>query len=397
MIPLNTRQGLPANAFWYVALRSLLAAVFLIVIARLFQFAPPGSCRGLLCPLVPSGFASYVIFLFAFYLVASAILRFKFFWFVLTDKNISINSGILLRRSCTIRFDRIQDVDTIRGLLHMMLGLTTVAIWTASFDQRRGKSNRPDGLIVLDMQTAEWLRQYLSDPPQSATAAPGQSRGGSPVSVGDVPSLGKTGLVLTSVVVVLAIIGLVGFWRLTASMGSSAGTAGVTPAVVVPSTAAPPAVASNGAPGVAPGARASSHPHLARTAVAPAPAGDQAIAPLAATNQAAQYGLACTIDKTLDGVKPCGDLKQAGRCDHEGDFRSQPTDEPAVLTVANRSNQTVKFYWLDRAGARSLYATLSPGGHVNQPSHIGAHWLVSTADDRCIGIFSATTMAVGFF
>ncbi|MGA2397829.1 MAG: hypothetical protein ABSG30_07190 [Steroidobacteraceae bacterium] len=68
-----------------------------------------------------------------------------------------------------------------------------------------------------------------------------------------------------------------------------------------------------------------------------------------------------------------------------------------MLTVVNRSDEHVKFYWLDPSGSRALYASLPPSGHVTQQSHIGAHWLVSTQDDRCIAIFNAATMTIGIY
>jgi hypothetical protein len=99
----------------------------------------------------------------------------------------------------------------------------------------------------------------------------------------------------------------------------------------------------------------------------------------------------------VGGVSLCADLKEGGRCEHEADFRSHPTQEPAVLSVVNRSSEIVRFYWLDLSGARALYASLPPGGHVDQQSHIGAYWLASTADGHCVGIISAATKTVGIF
>jgi hypothetical protein len=93
----------------------------------------------------------------------------------------------------------------------------------------------------------------------------------------------------------------------------------------------------------------------------------------------------------------CAELGEARRCQQESAYPSQPTQAPAVFTLANRSREAVKFFWLDRSGARSLYASLPPGGHVDQPTHLGAHWLVSTEDGHCVGIFNAATMAVGIY
>jgi hypothetical protein len=57
----------------------------------------------------------------------------------------------------------------------------------------------------------------------------------------------------------------------------------------------------------------------------------------------------------------------------------------------------VKFYWLNATGNRSLYATLPHGGCVDQQSRTGAHWLVSTANGQCLGVFDAATTKIGIF
>jgi hypothetical protein len=125
--------------------------------------------------------------------------------------------------------------------------------------------------------------------------------------------------------------------------------------------------------------------------------------PLAPVAQAAQvppdYAVACAIhgSGSVDGVIPCAKFGEATRCQRETEFASKPTPEPAMLTVVNRSSEDVKFYWLDRSGSRALYASLSPSGHVTQRSHLGARWLVSTKDDRCIAIFDAATMTIGIY
>jgi len=96
-------------------------------------------------------------------------------------------------------------------------------------------------------------------------------------------------------------------------------------------------------------------------------------------------------------VRSCADLAIAERCDHETDFASRPTAAPATVTVVNKSDQSVKFYWLNQAGNRALYATLPPGARVDQPSHSGAHWLLANADGQCLGVIDAATMKVGIF
>jgi membrane protein YdbS with pleckstrin-like domain len=370
MIPLNSRQGLPPSAFWYVTLRSIAAAIFLILIGSLFHFvlnSPNVACRGLLCGR--GGQTSALIYLFGIFLVVNAILRYKWFSFLLTEKNISIDSGVLFRRSTTIRFDRIQDVNTIRNPLHMMLGLASVAIWTASLDQRVGNANRPDGLIVLDADTAEWLKEYLSDPSTAhgGDSAP-PSRNSPPVAGASSarPGLANGALIL----VFAAALGLV-FLVLRNSTPATAPAASTAPSA--PTVTGPPSVVR----------------HVRKVQPVQSEAGAESTS----------YTTSCAIHQPggAGGVSLCTDLKEGGRCEHEADFRSHPTQEPAVLTVVNRSSEIVRFYWLDLSGARTLYASLPPGGHVDQQSHIGAYWLASTADGRCVGIISAATKTVGIF
>jgi membrane protein YdbS with pleckstrin-like domain len=377
VIPLNSRQGLPPSAFWYVTLSSLGAAIFLFLIGSLLHLglnSPNVACRGLLCG--HGNQTSTLIYLFAIFLVVNAILRYKWFSFVLTDKNISIDSGVLFRRSTTIRFDRIQDVNTIRNPLHMVLGLASVTIWTASLDQRVGKANRPDGLIVLNADTAEWLKEYLSDPPTARGGDSVPSHNSPPAAGGSSARPGSAGIVLTLIfaaVIVLAFIVLRHSTPVTPPAASTATSTTTSPG--------PASVARPNADGT--------RNHVRKVQAPQSQAG-------AEVNS---YTTSCAIHAPggAEGVSLCTDLKEGGRCQHEADFQSHPTQEPAVLTVVNRSSEIVRFYWLDMSGARSLYASLPPGGHVDQQSHIGAYWLASTADGHCVGIISAATKTVGIF
>ena len=176
MIPLNSRQALPSKAFGYLALRSMLAAVMLVLIGGLVQLlsALPSTCHGALCGVCLSGrqFAG-ILYLLGALILVGAVLNYKWFSFLLTDKTIRIDSGVMFRRSCTIRFDRIQDVDILRNPMHLLLGLKSVAIWTASFDQSH---SRPHHLRS---------QQLVSTPPRggkpqtSRSRAPYRSRPGS--------------------------------------------------------------------------------------------------------------------------------------------------------------------------------------------------------------------------
>jgi membrane protein YdbS with pleckstrin-like domain len=350
VIPLNTLQTLPPRAFWYMGLRALFVAVLALGVGRLFEFGANSghsTCHGALCGTITGSHIAGFIYLFAALLAIRALVNFKSLSFVLTDKNISINSGVLFRNSCTIRFDRIQDVRVMRDPLHLILGLRSVAIWTASPDQRVGNAKRPDGSLVLEADEADWLKEYLSDPGQGGRQEPTSGSGQASMGIGAVAAVG--------VIVILAMVAL---WHGTSSSVSAS-----------PSSASPTA--------------------------APAVSATSQVAP--ASN--AQFALTCALhpEGRVVPMAACAELGEARRCQQESAYPSQPTQAPAVFTIANRSHETLKFFWLDRSGARAPYASLSPGGHVDQPTHLGAHWLVSTEDGRCVVIFNAANMAVGIF
>jgi membrane protein YdbS with pleckstrin-like domain len=384
MIVLNTTQQLPSRAFWFIALRSLFASLLAVLLGSLIELlanAPGAVCRGALCGKLTGGQLAALIYLYAAFLNVRALLNFKWFSYVVTDHNISIRSGVFYQNTTAIRFDRIQDVRTIRSPLHMMLGLKSVAIWTASPDQRVGNQKRPDGLIVLEADEADELAEYLSNPQHSGAAT---AAGGAVHS----PSSPGTAVMVIPGLIVLALLGLAVAAVLRKAPPATPSSAALT---------APPAPA-------APPAHVHPKPGIHFTHYAGSSPTAQAPPPLAPAGQPAQvstagYAIACAIHPraAAANVTACADRDESRRCVREQDFPSKPTSDPAMLTLVNRSAERVRLYWLDLSGARALYASLPPGGHVTQQSHVGAHWLVAAQNDQCLGIFNAATMTVGIF
>jgi membrane protein YdbS with pleckstrin-like domain len=393
MIPFNTQLGLPSRAFWYIALRSLVVAFLVLLLGSVVQLIstlPGATCGGHPCNPASGAHLAAFVYLFAAFLVLRAVLSFKWFTFVLTDRNLTIDSGVLARSSNTVRFDRIQDVNTRRDPLHALLGLKSVDIWTGSPDQFAGNRRRPEGHLVLEAEDADWLRDYLSAPPAAAGA------GASGAKAQPAPAAGPRGGNGAVVVAVLIAAGLVVLAAMAAMKKSPP----------MPATA-DTGVATAPAPAYVPkrGADGKTHLHLVHTAPGPSPqsaaSASAAAPPPVAPVQvpASDYGIACAVhpQQATAAVRSCAELPTAQRCSHEGDFASRPTAEPAVLTVINKSDESVRFYWLNATGNRALYATLPPGGRIDQPSHAGAHWLVSAADGRCLGVFDAANTKVGIF
>lgn len=151
MPPLNSRQYLSSKLQWYVLVKMLL--VLLIV-----------------SPLIPSSGVWFQTFLSLFlgivlpiwiYLVIS----YRFISYAVGERSITINSGILFKRSRTISFSNIQNSDSSRGPLSSIFGLSRLKIWTASPSQiriREGNSkNIPEGQIWLETQTADSIKNFV--------------------------------------------------------------------------------------------------------------------------------------------------------------------------------------------------------------------------------------------
>jgi membrane protein YdbS with pleckstrin-like domain len=392
VIPLNSRQFLPTKAFWYFVLRALLTAAVCVMLGRSAHFivhSPSARCGGGPCTQGNAGVMEWIFYLLAVVMIVNSFLRFRWFSFTLTDRTINIDSGVFIQSSRVVRFDKIQDVESRQGLLLRALDLKSVAIWTASLDQVRGNKRRPDGLIVLEADTADWLANYLSDPvladpDRTHVALPDGSRGGMRPAERSRP--GSFGAVFGGIAIVLIAVIAWGLWSKSGSTPpvTTAATAPVAPAAA-PTLVAALTPAAVPVPAVASSPAANSQPaqqtYAVNTAADPA-----------------DYTIACSMASGGTGSVPaCDSMKWGQRCERESEFRSNPTSESTRLVIANRSNETLKFFWLDPSGSRAPYAVLPPGRKIGQPSHIGAHWLVAAADGRCIGIFNADTARIGIF
>ena len=367
MIPLNKPYQLPSAAAWYWFVRSIFVCGAIVLFAYLLRSGlVSSSCRGTLCGSSGKGFTSF-LYVFAVVLGARAVLNTLTCSFVLSDKNITINRGLIFRNSSSIRFDRIQDVRGSRGPLLDVFGLEAIALWTASPDQRVGNSRRPDGQLLLDVQEAEWLKQFLANPsaqPGSGTASNGSTHTAPPLSGQRSP------VVVGSVLLVAGGLILWGLMDVIHNVHSSQTTPNSTPsqAFVPVAAAAAPRVSATVQDGNArriPTRAADAHRLL--TCSLAGPAGQQS-----------------TI--------PCH--QQAQRCEHERDFPSNPTTTPAALTLVNRGHVDLQFNWLDLSGDRKAYGTLAAGGRITQPTRVGAHWLLATPDGQCVAILDAATVTL---
>lgn len=78
-----------------------------------------------------------------------------------------------------------------------------------------------------------------------------------------------------------------------------------------------------------------------------------------------------------------------GACEGELQANSPSGGAATTITYTNESADEVLWIWLDGHGDRQLYATLEPGGEVNQPTYAGHYWIVANRNEDCLTMIQA--------
>lgn len=85
--------------------------------------------------------------------------------FIVNEDSITKNYGVLTKRSNTLTFDKIQNIDSVISIFSSLFNLTKLNIWTASPSQTvisKGSSqNNPDIVLTLDRTDADWLKNFI--------------------------------------------------------------------------------------------------------------------------------------------------------------------------------------------------------------------------------------------
>lgn len=114
------------------------------------------------------------IFGFIFYLLLLYFwskLAYQYYRYELTENGIKKEQGVIWKKYVTIPYDRIQNVDILRGILARLLGLSDLHVQTAgmsSVGQRWGASRSEGRLPGLSAEVAEQLRDELIKRAQSS-------------------------------------------------------------------------------------------------------------------------------------------------------------------------------------------------------------------------------------
>jgi len=149
-IILNQKIKIPWAARFYG-----LTLLFIILLIITFFFSL--SKNGTVAFCVAGGF----IFWIALWLL----LDYACISYVISEHMITINSGILIKRSKSIPFAGVQNINNSRDPISMIFGISKINIWTASPSQiqiNNGNSeNAPSGLLLLRDDDAVWLKDYI--------------------------------------------------------------------------------------------------------------------------------------------------------------------------------------------------------------------------------------------
>ncbi len=147
MITLNQKTKIPWPARFYG-----LAWLFIILLVITFIFSLGGGGSAAFRSV-----GGIMIFIALWLLLDYACTS-----FVVAEKTLTINSGILIKKSKSIPFDSVQNINNSRGLIAMMFGVSKINIWTSSVAQihiNNGNSdNRPSGSLLIARSDAEWLK-----------------------------------------------------------------------------------------------------------------------------------------------------------------------------------------------------------------------------------------------
>lgn len=96
-----------------------------------------------------------------------------------------------------------------------------------------------------------------------------------------------------------------------------------------------------------------------------------------------------------------GSARTAGmalKCDREHSLNSTAYGNPTSVEFVNNSSQFIKIYWIDYAGRRVFYKSLSSGQSYIQQTFVTHPWIFTNANNQCMGIYlppaQATTVTI---
>ncbi len=161
------------SAAWHRT--SPLAALFYL--GRIWQLIARNAVQSL-APLVafvvafggdPVRKAVFGVSLFILVTLVVAVARYLAFRYCITPQAVLIRDGVFHKKQLDIRFERIQGVNTTRGVLDRLFGLVNVSFDTA------GSSGHEGHLPAVPVPLSDELRERISRTPKTPAAAEGEA------------------------------------------------------------------------------------------------------------------------------------------------------------------------------------------------------------------------------
>jgi uncharacterized membrane protein YdbT with pleckstrin-like domain len=150
-ISLGIKTKLPKTYLWFVFIKMILLFLLISLPFFLVHFW--------------LGMFWLILIIIGIPVMITIFINYKNTSFILEKGKITIYWGIITKKSSTIPFNNIQNVETSSGLLARMFGIAKVSIWTASPSQievHRGESeNKPDQFLFLKTKDAEFLKSFV--------------------------------------------------------------------------------------------------------------------------------------------------------------------------------------------------------------------------------------------
>ena len=159
--------------------------------------------------------------------VAYGYLSWRFTWFAVSESELMVRTGLLMRRTSHVRLDRLQAVDITTPLLGRLVGLTSLSLDVAGADKR-------DRLAYLSQEDAHLLRREL-------LARAGQE---SPGSMPEAPGNAEVLATVTPRMLALSIVLRGGLWSLLGFAAALVGLIIVTGELVLLALAIPAVLAA---------------------------------------------------------------------------------------------------------------------------------------------------------
>ncbi|MDO8556530.1 MAG: PH domain-containing protein [Nanoarchaeota archaeon] len=112
--------------------------------------------------VLPVGMVIFFLVIALIIMEVYARLAYRYFSYEVKSDCLLINQGIIWKRSVTIPYGRVQNVDITRGIFAQMFDFSSVAIQTAGVAFAYRGMPRSEGLLpALSIADAEKLRQFM--------------------------------------------------------------------------------------------------------------------------------------------------------------------------------------------------------------------------------------------